>query len=43
MASFQLNGQLYDGIGIAPTVVVNRTIEGLAAGRDTQKEAALTL
>jgi hypothetical protein len=43
MASFQPNGALYDGIGIRPTVVVERSIGDLAAGRDTQKEAALRL
>lgn len=41
MASFQPSGQLYDGIGVPPTIVVERTIEGLATGHDTQKEAAM--
>jgi C-terminal processing protease CtpA/Prc len=41
MASFQPNGLLYDGIGIRPTIVVERTIADLATGRDTQKEAAV--
>lgn len=41
MASFQPNGSLYDGVGIPPTIVVERSISGLAAGRDTQKDAAL--
>lgn len=41
MASFQPDGMLYDGIGIHPTIVVERTIDGLANGRDTQREAAL--
>jgi C-terminal processing protease CtpA/Prc len=41
MASFQPNGELYDGIGIRPTIVVERTIADMAAGRDTQKAAAI--
>lgn len=41
MASFQPNGALYDGIGIRPTIVVERTLNDLASGRDTQREAAL--
>lgn len=41
MASFQPGGELYDGIGIRPTIVVERTIADLAVGRDTQKEAAI--
>jgi hypothetical protein len=41
MASFQPNGELYDGIGIRPTNVVERTIPDLAAGLDTQKAVAI--
>jgi hypothetical protein len=41
MASFQPNGELYDGIGIRPTNVVEHTIPDLAAGRDTQKAVAI--
>jgi hypothetical protein len=40
MASFQPNGQLYDGVGIPPTITVPRSIADLAVGRDTQLEAA---
>jgi hypothetical protein len=41
MASFQPDGSLYDGVGIAPTITVERSIRDLASGRDTQKTAAL--
>jgi C-terminal processing protease CtpA/Prc len=41
MASFQPSGQLYDGIGIVPTVVVPRTLEGVATGQDTQMASAV--
>lgn len=41
MASFQPNGSLYDGVGVPPTMVVERSITDLAVGRDGQKEAAL--
>ena len=40
MASFRPDGQLYDGIGVAPDIVVPRTIEGIASGRDTQMAEA---
>jgi hypothetical protein len=43
MASFQPNGELYDGIGIQPTILVARTIADLAARRDTQRAAALAV
>lgn len=41
MASFQVNGQPYDAGGIVPDVLVPRTIEGLATGRDTQMQEAI--
>jgi len=41
MASFQPNGELYDGIGIAPDIVVPRTLNGVATGQDTQMATAL--
>jgi C-terminal processing protease CtpA/Prc len=41
MVSFRPDGQLYDGIGIGPDIVVPRTIDGLADGRDTQMAEAL--
>lgn len=41
MASFRPSGQLFDGIGITPRVLVPRTLEGLAAGRDTQMDEAV--
>jgi C-terminal processing protease CtpA/Prc len=43
MASFQPNGALYDGVGIRPAIVVERSVGDLDSGRDTQKEAALRL
>jgi hypothetical protein len=41
MASFRPDGQLYDGVGVAPDVLVPPTLEGLATGRDTQLDAAV--
>jgi peptidase S41-like protein len=41
MASFRPDGQLYDGVGIAPDIMVPRTLEGVASGRDTQMAEAL--
>lgn len=41
MASFQPNGELYDGVGVNPSIVIERAIADLAAGRDTQMEAAM--
>jgi C-terminal processing protease CtpA/Prc len=40
MASFRPNGQHYDGVGITPDILVSRTTADVAAGRDTQMEAA---
>jgi Peptidase family S41 len=41
MASFRPNGQFYDGVGIHPDVLVPQTVEGLAAGQDTQLAEAI--
>jgi C-terminal processing protease CtpA/Prc len=41
MASFRPDGQLYDGVGIAPDVMAPRTLDGVANGRDTQMAEAL--
>jgi len=37
------DGSRHHGVGIQPTVPVSRTIAGIAAGRDEQLEAALSL
>lgn len=39
--SFRPDGQLYDGGGIVPDIVVPRTLDGVADGRDTQMAEAL--
>jgi hypothetical protein len=41
MASFRPDGQVYDGVGIAPDIVVPRTLDGVASGRDTQMAEAV--
>ena len=41
MASFRPDGRLYDGVGIAPDIMVPRTLDGVANGRDTQMAEAL--
>lgn len=41
MASFRPDGRLYDGVGITPNIMVPRTVEGLANGRDEQMATAL--
>jgi hypothetical protein len=41
MASFRPDGQFYDGVGIAPDIVVPRTLDGVANGRDTQMAEAV--
>jgi hypothetical protein len=34
MASFRPDGQFYDGVGITPDIIVPRTVDGVANGRD---------
>jgi C-terminal processing protease CtpA/Prc len=41
MASFRPDGRLYDGVGITPDIVVPRTLDDVATGRDTQMAEAL--
>ena len=41
MASFRPDGRFYDGVGITPDIVVPRTIDDIATGRDTQMAEAL--
>jgi C-terminal processing protease CtpA/Prc len=41
MASFRPDGRFYDGVGIAPDIVVPRTLDGVASGRDTQMAEAV--
>jgi len=41
MASFQPNGKLYDGNGIAPDIVVERTAADCIGKTDTQLDAAI--
>jgi len=41
MASFRPDGQVYDGVGIAPDIIAPRTLDGLANGQDTQMAEAV--
>jgi hypothetical protein len=41
MASFRPDGRFYDGVGIAPDIVVAQTVEALANGEDRQLAEAM--
>jgi C-terminal processing protease CtpA/Prc len=41
MASFRPDGQVYDGVGITPDIIVPRTLEGVASDVDTQMAEAI--
>lgn len=41
MASFRPDGRLYDGVGVAPDIMVPRTLESVASGQDPQMAEAV--